>query len=119
VENPIGAGASWDFGPGSETDPQAVTLCGARSASAAEARERKGREVGSTAAGGRASEGKTPRGPRGGRLLRFGAARRLLTLRGGFNPSKLRREAEFALQQHGRKVHGDVSPSLRGAKPWR
>lgn len=30
VENPIGAGAAWTFGSGSETDSQAVTLCGAR-----------------------------------------------------------------------------------------
>jgi hypothetical protein len=65
VENPIGAGAARTSGSGSETDPQAATLCGARSAPAAEARERKGREVGSAPAGGSASEGRTPGGPRG------------------------------------------------------
>jgi hypothetical protein len=73
VENPIGAGAARTFGSESETDPQAVTLCGARSALAAEARERKSREVGSATAGGRASEGRTPRGPRSRWRLRFGA----------------------------------------------
>jgi hypothetical protein len=42
---------------------------------------------------------------------------RRLALCGGFNPSKLTEEAEFSFQQHGRKVHGDVSPSLHGEKP--
>jgi len=88
------------------------TLCGARiSSQEDEARERRGREVGSTAARGSASKGRTPRGHGGGC---FGSQS---TLCGGCNPSKLARETEFFLEQHGRKIHGDVSPSPGGAKP--